>query len=232
MRILLILVLAIILSCGFAFSLLSGVRPTPEERLLAVLAAVGLVVLVLLPVLRPRLARRRQRRGDPRPVRRIETQRRPLPTPEGPARWEGSSDLILIDGSNVLHWRDETPMLDTLAAVLHALNAQNFVPVIGFDANAGYLVEGEYLGPAAFARRLGLPPDQVFVAPRGTPADPMLLDLAARTGAAIVTNDRYRDWIPQYPLLADPARLVRGRWTDGAIMFLEPDRRPAARAVA
>lgn len=70
------------------------------------------------------------------------------------------------------------------------------------------------------------------MAPRGTPADPMLLDLAARTGAAIVTNDRYRDWIPQYPLLADPARLVRGRWTDGAIMFLEPDRRPAARAVA
>ena len=42
----------------------------------------------------------------------------------------------------MLHWRDETPMLDTLAAVLHALNAQNFVPVIGFDANAGYLVEG------------------------------------------------------------------------------------------
>jgi hypothetical protein len=232
MRILLILILAVFLLGGVAFSVLSGVQPTREERLLAILAAVGLVVLIALPVLRRRPDRRRRRRSDPRPVRRIEVRRRPQPSPEGPARWEGSSDLILIDGSNVLHWRDETPMLDTLATVLRELMAQNFLPVIGFDANAGYLVEGQYLGPAAFARRLGLPADQVFVAPKGTPADPLLLDLSARTGAAIVTNDRYRDWIPQYPLLADPARLVRGRWADGTIMFLEPDRRAAAQAVA
>lgn len=232
MRIVLILLLAAFLIGGVAFSVLAGAQPTQEERLLAILAAVALIVLTVRHFMRPRPTRRRPRGGDRRPVRRIEVARRPQPSPEGPARWEGSSDLILIDGSNVLHWRDETPMIATLEALLRGLQAQNFLPVIGFDANAGYLVEGQYLGPAAFARRLGLPADQVFVAPKGTPADPLLLDLAARTGAAIVTNDRYRDWSPQYPLLSDPERLVRGRWANGTIEFIDPDRRVAVQAVA
>ena len=126
---------------------------------------------------------------------------------------------VVIDGSNLLYWRNETPDLAPLRALIARLEAERRRPVIWFDANAGYLIAGHYMGEAAFARALGLPRKQVFVAPKGTPADPLILQTAAALSARIVTNDRYRDWRESHPILNDPNRLIRGRWQDGALIL-------------
>ncbi|MCC6000172.1 MAG: hypothetical protein JJU19_04815 [Pararhodobacter sp.] len=123
---------------------------------------------------------------------------------------------IVLDGSNLLHWQDNQPHLATVRAVVDAVQAQGYRPVVWFDANAGYLIGDRWLGPPELSRALGLPARQVFVAPKGTPADPLLLEGARRLGARVVTNDRFRDWREHYPWLAEPGFLIRGRVQDGA----------------
>ena len=118
--------------------------------------------------------------------------------------------LILIDGSNVLHWTGG-PDIETVATVVADLKGRGLRPVVWFDANAGYLVDDRYLGPTALARLLHLPARQVFVAPKGTPADPLILEAAVALQAQVVTNDRYRDWLDVHPVAAERGRLVRGR---------------------
>lgn len=127
------------------------------------------------------------------------------------ARW------VLIDGSNVMHWKDNTPQIDTLRQVIGQLTARGFSPAVVFDANAGYLIAGKYQHDKAFGDLLGLPADRLMVVPKGEPADPVLLAAARDIGAQIVTNDRYRDWVEAYPELRNPDVLVRGGYRDGRL---------------
>ena len=133
--------------------------------------------------------------------------------------------MILVDGSNVMRWREGTPDLATLGGVLRLLDAEGLAPVVVFDANAGYLVGDGWMGPAALAERLGLDRDRVIVADKGTPADPILLEIARETGAVIVTKDRFRDWVEDWPLVREPGRLRRGGWRHGVLTLA-----PAAQA--
>jgi hypothetical protein len=64
---------------------------------------------------------------------------------------------VIVDGSNVLYWEGDNPKLSSVEAVLADLKARRFDPIVWFDANAGYLVKGRYMGPRAFGRALGLP---------------------------------------------------------------------------
>jgi len=126
---------------------------------------------------------------------------------------------ILVDGSNVLYWADNTPDPVTIITVLQALKGQGYAPVIWFDANIGHLIDGRYMNAKAMAQRIGLPQDAVHVAKRGTPADPMILSMAMRDQLRIVTNDRYRDWHETYPHLALGGLLVPGRIEDGQVVL-------------
>jgi hypothetical protein len=124
---------------------------------------------------------------------------------------------VLIDGSNVMHWQDRTPSLDPVKAVVAQLIAQGYVPGIVFDANAGWKLMGRYLHDGEFARLLGLEDRQVLVVPKGTQADPFLLQTAREFGARIVTNDRYRDWAEHHPEVQEPGFLIRGGMRDGQV---------------
>lgn len=137
------------------------------------------------------------------------------------------ADYIALDGSNLLCWQDEKPNLGSIQLVVDALNRQGFSPVVWFDANAGYLIGDRWMGPEVLARQLGLSPRQVFVAPKGTPADPLLLDGARTLGARVVSNDRFRDWTDSRPWLGEPGFLIRGRIRDG-IAQLELGQAPDA----
>lgn len=121
------------------------------------------------------------------------------------------SNWIVVDGSNVLHWERDTPDIQSLLHVLGALKSEGFVPVVWFDANVGYLISDRYLGPRPLAAALGLPVKHVFVASKGTPADPLLLVGARKLKARVVTNDRFRDWVDDFPEIQNPGFLVRGR---------------------
>ncbi|MBK1635201.1 NYN domain-containing protein [Rhodovulum adriaticum] len=130
---------------------------------------------------------------------------------------KGRRDYIVVDGSNVMYWDAETPKLETVGHVVKALETRGLVPVIWFDANVGYLVSDRYMGVERLARALTVPSRQVFIAPKGTPADPLLLNGAAVLKARVVTNDRFRDWVADHPQVQQPGFLVPGQVVRGAV---------------
>nr|WP_255553715.1 hypothetical protein [Maritimibacter sp. DP1N21-5] len=118
---------------------------------------------------------------------------------------------ILIDGSNVMYWRNETPDIRTVKAVVDTLERAGYRPGVIFDANAGHILIGRYMHDEGFAMHLGLPSERVMVVPKGTQADAYLLEARRDMGAKIVTNDRFRDWADRFPEVAEPGTLVRGK---------------------
>lgn len=137
-----------------------------------------------------------------------------------PRRRKLKQKLIVVDGSNVMHWKDNTPQLSTLLEVLRALEARGFSPGVVFDANAGYKIAGIYKHDFGFGKVLGLPQDRVMVVNKGEPADPVVLAAAAEHGVRVVSNDRFRDWAADFPEVTDPAHFLRGGYRDG-VLWLE-----------
>ncbi len=125
--------------------------------------------------------------------------------------------LIVIDGSNTMHWKDGTAQIDTLREILQRLSALGFTPGVVFDANAGYKLTGRYQHNAAMGRLLDLPEDRVMMVDKGTPADPTILAAARFLGARIVTNDRYQDWAEAHPEVREPGYLIRGGYRRGKL---------------
>jgi Zc3h12a-like Ribonuclease NYN domain len=124
---------------------------------------------------------------------------------------------VIIDGSNVMHWKDGTARIDTLREVVQHLKAQGFSPGVVFDANAGHILSGKYLHHGAMGRLLGLPEDKVMVVHKGTQADSTILAAAKDLGARVVTNDRYRDWVDMHPEVQQPGYLIKGGYRAGKL---------------
>ncbi len=128
--------------------------------------------------------------------------------------------VILLDGSNIMHWQGGTPRLEAVREVVDHLTAQGYTPGVVFDANAGYRLDGRYLHHPALARALGLPPERVIVVNKGEVADALLLRAAEDMGARVVSNDRFRDWAAQFPKLGEPGFLIAGRYR-GRVLELD-----------
>ncbi|MCE6960606.1 hypothetical protein LAZ40_16395 [Cereibacter sphaeroides] len=124
---------------------------------------------------------------------------------------------IVVDGSNVMYWKDNTPRVETVRDVVRHLEDLGFTPGVIFDANAGYLLDGKYQHDDALGRQLGLPPDRVMVVDKGTPADPMIITAARDLEARVVTNDRYRDWADLHHEVRRQGFLIRGGYRAGRI---------------
>ncbi|MFN7598493.1 MAG: hypothetical protein ACK5PT_17500, partial [Cereibacter sp.] len=69
---------------------------------------------------------------------------------------------VIVDGSNVMYWKGDTPQIETVRQVLEHLADLGFSPGVAFDANAGHLLAGRYLDHAAFSKMLGLAEDRVM----------------------------------------------------------------------
>lgn len=194
-----------LLSCALAgyLFLRSGAVLT-DLMLLALISALASLILLFLA---PPAKRDKGRAG-----------------PSKPEKW------IVVDGSNVMHWKDEVPRLATVLDVVQALTARGYSPGVVFDANVGYKTIGRYLHNGELAKQLGLPEDRVLVVPKGTQADPYLLITARDLGARVVTNDRFRDWVEAHPEVCEPGLLIRGGYHEGKL-WLE-DAVPAEDAVA
>jgi Zc3h12a-like Ribonuclease NYN domain len=132
-------------------------------------------------------------------------------TPQRPKAW------VVLDGSNVMHWKDGAADLGTIIDVLRRLETLGFTPGIVFDANAGYKLSDRYLDDGVLAKQLRMPEDRVLVVPKGQPADPVILAAARDLGGRIVTNDRYRDWEEAHPEVRSPGHLIRGGYRDGQL---------------
>lgn len=100
---------------------------------------------------------------------------------------------IVVDGTNVLFWEDETPKLETLRKVVRALEARKFEPVVFLDASTRHHLKDRTLGEAKFARVLELPVNRVMVVPKGSEADAFLLKYAKKQRIPVLSNDKFRD---------------------------------------
>ena len=177
--------------------------------LLAGPCAVASLILLMRAGFGPAPDVRRQT-PDPLPVPRFH----PVgfkPVGKKPQLW------LVVDGSNVMHWKDGAPQLETLREVVHHLSMLGFSPGVVFDANAGHILAGKYQHHFAMGQHLGLPEDRVMVVDKGTPADPIILAAARDLRAPIVSNDKYRDWADQYPEVREPGRLISGGYRDGKL---------------
>ncbi|MDZ4088688.1 MAG: hypothetical protein U1E69_18000 [Tabrizicola sp.] len=139
---------------------------------------------------------------------------------------------VLIDGSNVMHWLDNTPQLAPLLQVVHDLSRRGLKPGIVFDANVGYKLMGKFMGEGDLSRLLSLPRDQILVVPKGQRADPFLLETARDLKARIVTNDRFRDWVDRYPDVARSEMLVTGEMRDGRVSLRGLEAKAAEKVAA
>jgi hypothetical protein len=136
---------------------------------------------------------------------------------------------IVLDGSNVMFWREDTPRIETVRAVVEYLHKAGFRPIVWFDANLGYKVAGRHMGEEEAARHLGIGAGRVRLSPSGVPADAMLLTEARTLGCPVVSNDRFRDWVEDFPEVRERGTFVRGRVEKGAVR-LELVEAPAGRS--
>ncbi|WP_371171733.1 NYN domain-containing protein [Aliiroseovarius sp. 2305UL8-7] len=131
----------------------------------------------------------------------------------GKSRQASKEKWAIVDGSNVMYWRTENPEFQPLLQLVEFLIDQGRMPIVMFDANAGYLLEGRYLHNNFFEKRLRLPRGHVVVVPKGQPADPHILRAARNRDAIVVSNDRYRDWADEFSEIHTPGFLVRGGYS-------------------
>lgn len=192
---------------------------TGQAISIAILAILAFLALhAIRRLLRPGPAKRRPGKARGKAAHRKSRAKAP-----GKTR-AGKKPLAVIDGSNVMHWQESTPQLEPVIAVVRLLERQGYRAGVIFDANAGYRLQDRYMDDDVLGRRLGLPEDRVLVVPKGQQADPFLLTYARDSGAIVISNDRFRDRIAEYPELAVPGRLVRGGWRDGRVWLDLPAR--------
>ncbi len=126
----------------------------------------------------------------------------------------GSSDNpYLIDGSNVCYWNSpsgsgEPPALLPLLTLFDTLDQRGLSYLCCVDANLRYR-----LTPAdATTLQTLLARCQSICgeAPGRTRADLFLLQRASAGEGMIITNDRFREHLPQYPWAASGDRLIKG----------------------
>lgn len=113
---------------------------------------------------------------------------------------------IVIDGTNVMYWDDDTPLLDTLRTVVDYLAQREITPIVFLDASSRHHLKDTSLTERGFARALGIPRQQVMVCPAGTEADIFILKFAKREGLPILSNDRFGDRAK----LAKGIKIVKG----------------------
>jgi len=113
-----------------------------------------------------------------------------------------SNNIVLVDGSNVAHSTEgEQALVANLLAVRDKLREEGMEPVIVVDAALRHQVDD----PQRYEQLVE--EGEVRQAPAGTDADYFILSFARELNASIVSNDRFRDRIKEFPEVRD--RVIR-----------------------
>lgn len=147
----------------------------------------------------------------PKAGRKKVSQPKPIKRDDGLPR-----NPIVLDGSNIMYWGGD-PSAKALNHVIGFLAQKNFSPVVIFDASAGYRLSDRFMTEIDFARLTSLPERQILVVNKGVVADEVILDFATTHKLRIVTNDRYRDWSVQFPMVKQKGRLLKGSFANGNV---------------
>ena len=126
-----------------------------------------------------------------------------------------SRQQIVVDGTNVMFWKDESAQISTLNTVLKRLRHEGYDPVVFLDASSRHHVGDKSLNARKFGEVLGLAADHLTVVPARTEADAQLLDYARQNRLAVVSNDRFRDRARE----ARNIRLVKGHFRGNRLVL-------------
>ena len=135
--------------------------------------------------------------------------------------WSGAG-LILVDGTNVMHWDKSGSgvTLKHLLAVTGYLDGRGIDYKVLFDASSRHKLGDDER--ALFEQLIGTRPERFSQVPAQTRADDFLLMLADdEPGAKIVSNDVYRDYAARFPWVGDRARFIRGMVLGGRVLLLD-----------
>lgn len=107
---------------------------------------------------------------------------------------EETGNVVLVDGSNVAYATEgEPPRVANIIAVRDKLREEGFEPIIVADAALRHSIDD----PRRYERLVD--EGEVRQAPAGTDADYFILSFARELNAGIVSNDRFRDRVRQFP---------------------------------
>jgi hypothetical protein len=105
-----------------------------------------------------------------------------------------TSNVVLVDGSNVAHSTEgERAQVRNILAVRDKLIEEGLEPIVVADAALRHQVDD-----AAMYEKL-VDEGQIRQAPAGTDADYFILSFARELNACVVSNDRFRDRVKQFP---------------------------------
>jgi hypothetical protein len=107
---------------------------------------------------------------------------------------EETSNVVLVDGSNVAHSTEgEQALVANLLVVRDKLCDEGLEPIIVADAALRHQIDD----PERYEQLVEQ--GHVRQAPAGTDADYFILSFARELNASIVSNDRFRDRIKEFP---------------------------------
>lgn len=123
-------------------------------------------------------------------------------TTDQQAAGEQASNVVLVDGSNVAHSTEgEEAQVANLIAIRDKLRDEGLEPIIVADAALRHQIDD----PEKYEQMIES--GQVRQAPAGTDADYFILSFARELNASIVSNDRFRDRMKQFPEVRE--RVIR-----------------------
>lgn len=119
-------------------------------------------------------------------------------------------EVVIIDGANVAYEERSAggkPKLSNLLRVRGELEERGLEAVIIVDASLKYDIDDQSQLETLIRSQ------QVRQVPAGTDADYFIIQFADQFNARVVTNDRYKDYLEQYPWITDrrlPYMIVEG----------------------
>ena len=125
-----------------------------------------------------------------------------MSAPQSLSEREQASNVVLVDGSNVAHSIEgEPPPVANLMVVREKLREEGLEPIIVADAALRHQIDDQQ----CYEKMID--DGMVRQAPAGTDADYFILSFARELNACVVSNDRFRDRIKQFPEIRD--RVIR-----------------------
>jgi hypothetical protein len=102
--------------------------------------------------------------------------------------------IALVDGSNVAHSGEGGgPRLDNIVLICRKLDEEGYEPIVVVDAALRHQIDER----KEFEERVD--EGRIRQAPAGTDADYFILSFARELDAAVVSNDRFRDYAESFP---------------------------------
>ena len=122
------------------------------------------------------------------------------------------SRIAIVDGSNVAHSTEGgSARLENIILMRDRLAAKGLEPILVVDAALRHQIDDT----AAYEKMVE--DGELKQAPAGTDADYFILSFARELGARIVSNDRFRDRMPEFKDVS--RRFIRYMIVQGEVVF-------------